>query len=66
MPTVTIRLSATEKADLESAARREGQNVSEYVRGALDLRDDAAVQGLNVRVEALWEKVARLEEMAGL
>jgi DNA-binding transcriptional ArsR family regulator len=66
MPTVTIRLSATEKADLESAARREGQNVSEYVRGALNLRDDAAVQGLNVRVEALWEKVARLEEMAGL
>jgi hypothetical protein len=66
MPTVTIRLSATEKTDLESAARREGQNVSEYVRGALDLRDDDSIRGLNTRVEALWSKVARLEEMAGL
>jgi hypothetical protein len=49
-----------------SRASREQNGQAAHDQIALNLRDDAAVQGLNVRVEALWEKVARLEEMAGL
>lgn len=67
MPTITIRLSKDEKADLESAARLSGQSLSDYVRETLDLRrSDNAISGLNARVEDMWTRLARLEDLAGL
>jgi uncharacterized protein (DUF1778 family) len=66
MPTITIRLSKDEKADLESAARRSDSTLSDYVRETLALRrNEDAIDGLNARVEELWRRVERLEGMAG-
>lgn len=39
MPTITIRVSAEERAALEAAASRSGLTLSAYVREALTLRD---------------------------
>lgn len=66
MATITFRLADTEKADLETAARRSGSSVGAYIRQTLDLHDQEQIDGLNARVEALWEKVQRLEQIAGL
>lgn len=59
MASITFRLADTEKADLETAARRAGLSVSDYIRQTLDLRDEDSIK-------ALWDKIARLEEIAGL
>jgi len=67
MPTITIRVTDTERADLESAARRSGHTLSEYVRATLDLRhNEDVIAGLNVRVEEMWTRLQRLEELAGV
>jgi hypothetical protein len=69
MPTITIRLREDEKADLEALALAAGQNVSDYVRETLALRRsvvDNVLDGLNVRVEELWTRVQRLEQVANL
>lgn len=63
MATITFRLADTEKADLETAARREGLSVSDYIRQTLDLRDQVLGKAT---ADELWEKVARLEQIAGL
>ena len=60
MPTITIRLSATEKGDLESAARRSGQNVSDYVREALALRDP------EIDWDEVQRRLRRLETLANI
>lgn len=55
MPTIAIRVSDAEKADLESAARRSGQTLSEFVRQALAVRDgktlDERVAALEARLD---------------
>lgn len=70
MPTITIRLSKDEKAALEAAYAEwaePGQTVSDYVRETLNLRrNDDAISGLNTRVDDMWVRLARLEELAGL
>lgn len=63
MPTVTVRLSADEKADLEALASREGLSLSEYVRRALHvLRTGPNVE---TALEDHESRLARLEELAG-
>jgi hypothetical protein len=66
MATITFRLAEAAKADIEAAAQREGISVGAYIRQTLDLHDQEQIDGLNARVEALWEKVQRLEQIAGL
>lgn len=39
MPTITIRVSAEERAALEAAASRSGQSLSAYIRETLTLRE---------------------------
>jgi arginine repressor len=39
VPTITIKVSAEEKAAAEAAAARAGQNVSEYARESMRLRE---------------------------
>jgi predicted DNA-binding protein len=64
MPTVTIRLSAAEKADLESAARRSGQTLSGYVRSTLTVRED--LPDMLERFAVFAERLERLERLAHL
>lgn len=75
MPTITIRVTDPEKADLESAAQREGKNVSDYVRETLALRDvgvseleriDHNIAALGNAQQAIFTRLERLERMAGL
>jgi hypothetical protein len=63
VPTITIRVSDTERADLESAARRSGQTLSEYIREALDFARDAPVRSI---LDDQQRRLERLEELAGL
>jgi hypothetical protein len=60
MPTITIRLKPTAKADLELAARRSNQSVSDYVRETLALREADA----SARIDALEEQVQALTRAA--
>lgn len=65
MPTITIRVSAEHKAEIERKAGTAGISVSDLVRIALDLHEND-IAGLNVRVEEMWRRMERLEELAGL
>lgn len=62
MPTVTIRLSATEREALDRDARIRGISVSEIVREALGMRDG----GIEGRVDDIEQRLADLERMAGV
>jgi hypothetical protein len=64
MPTITFRVTADEKVELEALASREGFGVSELVRRALKLQRDAP--DASERLEAVERRLARLEELAGL
>lgn len=61
MPTITIRVSAAEKAKIEAAAHAIGESVSEYVREALAIRNDVDYAG---RMDDFERRLARLEEIA--
>jgi uncharacterized protein (DUF1778 family) len=70
MPTITIRLSADEKADLEAHARGAGQSLSDYVRETLALRTDkrlvAVLESVGEVAEDHDRRLARLERLANL
>lgn len=67
MPTITIRLTDTEKTDLERTSRVAGKNVSDYVRESLDLREQqATILDVIADLANVVARVERLEEMAGL
>jgi predicted DNA-binding protein len=65
MPTITIRLSAAEKDELETAAHNCGQSLSEYVRESLDFVREVRPRWTNtleehqLRIEALERAVAQ-------
>jgi hypothetical protein len=60
MPTITIRVSGQERAALEAAASRSGQNLSAYIRETLMLRE-GDIAG---RVEDLDRRLSELERLA--
>ena len=62
MPTVTIRLSDSEKADLQSRAYATDQSVSDYVRETLSLRVLEPI--MERRLTDVEERLARLEDLA--
>lgn len=64
MPTITIRVSDTEKADLERKALAKGQNVSDYVRATLVLRDNGS--NYDTRLCDQERRLQRLERLANL
>ena len=57
-PTISIRLTDTEKANLEAAARLAGQTVSDYIRTSLELREQAPT------IEDLQRRIHALEQLA--
>lgn len=63
MPTITVRVSDQEKADVERRAGGAGL-VSAFVRRALDLERDAP--DLTARVDDLDRRLTAVEQMAGL
>jgi hypothetical protein len=64
MPTITIRVSDAEKTDLERKARAEGQNISDYVRATLVLRDNGP--DYDTRLYEQERRLQRLERLANL
>jgi hypothetical protein len=64
VPTITVRVNATEKADIERRAALAGMDMSAFIRRALDLERDAP--DLQAQVDSLGERVDRLEGVAGL
>lgn len=66
MPTVTIRLSADEKAETERRAQAAGVSLSEYVRNTLHFDREAPTVESRVNAHErlivdLSERIARLE-----
>jgi plasmid stability protein len=78
MATITIRLDDATKIALEVAAMRSGQTLSDYVRETLGLREQAPrltaevervdenVAALVQSCQAIFKRLDRLEELAGL
>lgn len=64
MPTITIRVSGDEKADVERRAAAAGLDLSAFVRRALDLEREAP--DLAGRLDAVERRVTTLEQVAGL
>jgi hypothetical protein len=62
VPTASIRLSASEKASLETSAHYRGVSVSEYIRECLKLREDRP--DLERRMSALEARLEQLEQYA--
>jgi hypothetical protein len=64
MPTITVRVNAPEKADIERRAALAGMDMSAFIRRALDLERDAP--DLQAQLDSLGARVKRLEGVAGL
>lgn len=64
MPTITFRLSALELADLKQRAAVEGKTLSQVVREAIGVAQDAP--DVAERLEAVERRLGRLEDVAGL
>lgn len=71
MPTITIRVTADEKASVERRAAAASLDMSGFVRHALDLERD--LPGFQDQLDLIDQltgrldrRVARLEEMAGI
>lgn len=62
MPTITIRVSAEERAALEAAASRSGLILSQYVRQTLTLRE----QDIPAQVADHERRLAALERLANI
>ena len=65
MPTLTIRVSAEERAALEAAASRSGQSLSVYVRETLNLREHRdSIDRAHERIAGLERRMDSLEQLA--
>lgn len=65
MPTITIRVSAEERAALEAAASRSGQTVSAYLRETLSLRENRdSLEWAHERIAGLERRMESLERTA--
>jgi uncharacterized protein (DUF1778 family) len=62
MPTITIRVSAEERAALEAAASRSEQSLSVYVRETLNLREHRdSLAWAHERIAGLERRMDSLE-----